>query len=64
MGNDFLVQALLGTLGLVATASLFVRLRDAKGKERQQLKWWAYAATVLSGGIILGYTVSRLIGAP
>jgi signal transduction histidine kinase len=64
VGNDFLVQALLGTLGLVATASLFVRLRDAKGKERQQLKWCAYAATVLSGGIILGYTVSRLIGTP
>jgi signal transduction histidine kinase len=62
VGNDFLVQALLGILGLVATTSLFVRLRHAHGEERQQLKWFAYAATLLSTGIVFAYTVSIVIG--
>jgi hypothetical protein len=41
VNNHFLVQALLGTLGLVATVSSFARLRRAEGGERQQLKWFA-----------------------
>ena len=64
VGNDDFVQALLGGLGFVATGSLFVRLRRAQGEERQQLKWFVYAATVLASGIILAYTVSRIVNIP
>jgi len=36
-----------------AVLSLFVRLRRAVGVERQQLKWFAYAAAIFAFGIIL-----------
>jgi uncharacterized membrane protein required for colicin V production len=42
--------ALLVSL-LVAIITVFVRLRSARGAERQQLKWFAYAAAVLLGAI-------------
>jgi hypothetical protein len=58
------VQALLYPFGLVAAASSFVRLRSARGEERQQLKWFAYAATVAAVGAILAVVVSPAIGAP
>jgi signal transduction histidine kinase len=61
---DTLVQALLGTLGLLAAASVFVRLRRAEGEERQQLKWFAWAAAVLATGTILVHTVAVAAGAP
>ena len=32
--------------GLAAVASLFVRFRRARGDERQQIKWFAYAAAI------------------
>jgi hypothetical protein len=62
--NDFLVQALLGGLGLVATASLFVRLRSATGVEHLQLRWFTYAAMVLASGVVLAYTVYEVVGIP
>jgi hypothetical protein len=62
MDNDFLVQALLGGLGLVATASLFARLRHATGVEYLQLQWFTYAAMVLASGIVLAYTVYEITG--
>jgi hypothetical protein len=43
---------------LVAAVSLLVRLGYAKGEERQQLKWFAYAAIMASGGAILAYPLS------
>jgi hypothetical protein len=52
-----------GVLALVAAASLLLRLRLATGKERQQIKWFAYAATVVSGSLILTYTVSAAMDA-
>jgi hypothetical protein len=65
IGNDFLVQALLGGLGLVATASLFARLRRAReGAERQQIKVFIYAATVLASGVVLAYTVFEIVDIP
>ncbi len=52
-----------GGLALVAAASLLLRLRSARGEERQQIKWFAYAATVVSGSLILTYTVSEAMDA-
>jgi hypothetical protein len=52
-----------GILALVAAASLLLRLRVARGKDRQQIKWFAYAATVVSGSLILTYTVSEAMDA-
>jgi len=62
MKTDFLVQALLGALALLTAASMLGRLLRARGEERQQLKWFAYAATVLAGGVVLAYTVAPAIG--
>jgi hypothetical protein len=56
------LEALIFGLGLGAAASMFVRLRRARGVERQQLKWFAYAVAVLAGGTILTNVVSNLTG--
>jgi hypothetical protein len=39
--------ALLVATFLMALGTIFVRLRDARGEERQQLKWFAYATVVM-----------------
>jgi hypothetical protein len=63
MGDAYgLVKALSFALGFGAAASLYVRLRYARGKERQQLKWCAYVVTVLVGGATLAYTVAETMG--
>jgi hypothetical protein len=41
-----IVLALIGLLGLLAAASVVIRFRRASGVERQQLKWFAYAAAL------------------
>jgi hypothetical protein len=46
-----------GILGLIAVASLFLRLRRARGEEREQIKWLAYAASVVVIGAILTYVL-------
>ena len=52
---NLLVEAFLyGVLGFVAMASLFLRFRRAEGVERQQIKWVAYAASVVVLGAICG----------
>jgi len=50
-------------LYVIAAASLFVRLRYARGVERQQLKWLAYAAAGFAVGVIL-VVLSETMGAP
>ncbi len=65
MGNPFAVEGavgnflqMLGGFGLtllllcflVTLAALLVRLRQASGVERQQIKWFAYAAAVMGTG--------------
>jgi hypothetical protein len=52
-----------GILGLIAVASLFFRLRRAGEEEREQIKWFAYAASVVVVGAILTYVVPDATGA-
>ncbi len=55
---DPLIEAFwYGALGLVAVASLYVRFRHAGEVERQQIKWLAYAASVVVLGSTLAYGV-------
>jgi hypothetical protein len=58
------VQALIFTVGFVASASLILRLRRGSWVERQQIKWLAYAAAVATGGSVLAYTLPEALGAP
>ena len=52
------------TLLVAAAFSLFVRLRRAVGVERQQIKWFAYAAAATVSGSTLAYTMSGVIDTP
>jgi PAS domain S-box-containing protein len=56
------VETILYALGLVAAASLLVRLRHSVGVKRQQVKWFAYAVAVLATSAILAYVVSESVG--
>jgi len=56
------IQAVLFALMFASVASLFVRRLRARGVERQQLRWFTYAATLTICGIILTYTVSEVVG--
>ncbi|HEY7339973.1 MAG TPA: hypothetical protein VH591_03765 [Ktedonobacterales bacterium] len=47
---------------LVAAASLVVRLRHARGHERQQIKWFAYFGAAVGGLEVLGHISSIMPG--
>jgi hypothetical protein len=55
---DALVEAfLVGVLGSLALASLFLRFRRASGVEHQQIKWLVFLFSVLFLGATLAYIV-------
>jgi hypothetical protein len=56
------VERVVNTLLFAAVISLFVRLRRARGLERQQIKWFVYATALTICGGILTYPVSEAIG--
>src|SRR5918993_999355 len=58
-----LVEALVYTLTLVGVRSVFVRLRRSRGVQRQQVKWFAYAASILATCAAFTYLVSEATGA-
>ena len=65
------ILGLLGMLGMAtllvccvpAVISVFVRLQSAQGEERQQIKWFAYAAAVLLSTFFLGLPLTGVIAA-
>jgi hypothetical protein len=63
---------ILGMLGQMAVffscvasvLSVFERLRSAEGEERQQIKWFAYAAAVLLGDFVFVVLPAQAIAGP
>src|SRR5215208_2533430 len=53
------VQLFILLLVLVALGSVLVRWVHARGVERQQIKWFAYAVAVMGSGSILKYFISE-----
>jgi signal transduction histidine kinase len=49
-------------LGLFSAASLIVRMRRSTGDEREQIKWFAFAASILVVAVILGSPLFHLGG--
>jgi hypothetical protein len=59
------VLTFMSTVLYVAVASLLlVRLLRARGVERQQVKWFAYAAAATIGGVTLAYVIPNTIDVP
>jgi hypothetical protein len=56
------LQALMFILIFVASASLLVRMHRARGVERQQIKWVAYAGALAGGASLPTYTVLEARG--
>ena len=59
-----MVMNMLPLLYVAVASSLFVRLRRAVGVERQQIKWFAYAAAATICGVILAYMIPDTMDTP
>jgi hypothetical protein len=60
-----IIYTMVALVLLVAAASsVFVRLRRAIGVERQQIKWFAYAAAATVIGLVLAYVIPEMIDVP
>jgi hypothetical protein len=58
------LQALMFVLIFVASVSLVARLHRARGIERQQIKWVAYAGALGGGASLPTYTVLEAVNLP
>ena len=64
VSNSILFNMLPLFLLVAAASSVFMRLRRAKGVERQQIKWFAYAAAATVMGLVLAYVIPDVIDVP
>ena len=55
-------ESLISVLIVAAAAALVVRFRRSRGVERQQLKWFVFAAGLLAGFLIVGGLAQALLG--
>ena len=63
--SDSILLTMVATVLVVAAASsVFVRLRRAKGIERQQIKWFAYATAAGVMGLVLAEIIPDVIEVP
>jgi MFS family permease len=62
--NSILFTMVPTFLLVAAASSVFMRLRRAKGVERQQIKWFAYAAAATVIGLFLAYVIPTMIDTP
>ena len=63
IGSGLVGTATVLVCCVLAVISVFVRLQSARGEERQQIKWFAYAAAVLLSVFFLGLPLAAVIGA-
>jgi hypothetical protein len=59
--NSILFTMVPTVLLVAAASSVFMRLRRAVGVERQQIKWFAYAAAATVMGLVLAYVIPEVI---